>query len=62
MFSNGYIQEEVYFDQPLSIINTYFPNHVFIRKKDLYDLKQTPRASYDRLSKFMLETISKREG
>lgn len=45
-FLNGYIQEEVFVDQP---------DHVFKLKKALYGLKQAPRTWYDRLSKFLLK-------
>ena len=31
------------------------PNHVYKLKKALYGLKQSPRAWYERLSKFLLE-------
>ncbi|MCH82973.1 copia-type pol polyprotein [Trifolium medium] len=54
-FLNGYIQEEVYVDQPPGFTNFEFPNHVYKLKKALYGLKQAPRAWYDRLSKFLLE-------
>jgi hypothetical protein len=54
-FLNGYIQEEVYVDQPPGFKNFEFPNHVYKLKKALYGLKQAPRAWYDRLSKFLLE-------
>lgn len=29
----GYIQEEVYVDQPPGFLNLYYPNHVFKKKK-----------------------------
>jgi transposase InsO family protein len=54
-FLNGYIQEEVYVEQPPGFTNFEFPNHVYKLKKALYGLKQAPRAWYDRLSKFLLE-------
>ena len=54
-FLNGFIQEEVYVDQPPSFENSEKPNHVFKLKKALYGLKQAPRAWYERLSKFLLE-------
>jgi len=54
-FLNGFIQEEVYVDQPSGFENQEKPNHVFKLKKVLYGLKQTPRAWYEHLSKFLLE-------
>ena len=53
-FLNGYVNEEVYVDQPPSFEDTSHPNYVFKLKKVLYDLKQAPRAWYDRLSIFLL--------
>ena len=55
VFFNGFINEEVYVEQPPVFENFNFPNHVFKLKKTLYRLKQTPRAWYERLGKFILE-------
>ena len=54
-FLNGFIQEEVYVDQPPGFENHKLPNHVLKLKNALYGLKQAPRAWYERLSKFLLE-------
>ena len=54
-FLNGFINEEVYVEQPHDFQSFNFPNHVFRLKKALYDLKQAPRAWYERSSKFLLE-------
>lgn len=54
-FLNGYVQEEVFIDQPPSFINPTFLDHVFKLMKALYGMKQARRAWYDRLSKFLLE-------
>ncbi|GKV17686.1 hypothetical protein SLEP1_g28155 [Rubroshorea leprosula] len=54
-FLNGYIQEEVYVEQPLSFEDPSSPNHVYKLSKALYGLKQAPRAWYERLSSFLLE-------
>ena len=54
-FLNGFIEEEVYVEQPSGFEKFYFPNHVFKLSKALYGLKQVPRAWYERLSNFLLE-------
>ena len=54
-FFNGFINEEVYVEQPPNFQSFNFPNHVFKLKNTLYDLKQTPRVWYERLSKFLLK-------
>ncbi|WKA03443.1 hypothetical protein VitviT2T_021550 [Vitis vinifera] len=54
-FLNGFINEEVYVEQPPGFQSFNFPNHVFRLKKTLYGLKQAPRAWYERLSKFLLK-------
>jgi hypothetical protein len=42
-FLNGYINEEVYVEQPPSFKDDKKFNHVYKLKKALYGLKQTPR-------------------
>ena len=59
-FLNGYLQEEVYVEQPPGLENPNFPQHVYRLQKALYGLKQTPRAWYETLSKFLLEHNFKR--
>ena len=54
-FFNGFINEEVYVEQPPNFQSFNFSNHVFKLKNTLYDLKQAPRVWYERLSKFLLE-------
>ena len=53
-FLNGYINEEVYVEQPLSFEDDKKPDHVYKLKKALYGLKQAPRAWYERLRDFLL--------
>ena len=53
VFLNGFINEEVYVEQPPDFQSFNFPNHVFKLKKALYGLKQTPRAWYERWSNFL---------
>jgi len=53
-FLNGYINEEVYVDQPPGFEDHQYPNHVFKLKKALYGLKQAPRKWYERLNNFLL--------
>ena len=59
-FLNGFIDQEVYVDQPPGFENEQFPNHVFKLTKALYGLKQAPRAWYERLSNFLIENGFKR--
>jgi len=49
-FLNGYLNEEVYVEQPKGFVDPRFPNHVYILKKALYGLKQAPKAWYERLT------------
>nr|GEW53519.1 uncharacterized mitochondrial protein AtMg00810-like [Tanacetum cinerariifolium] len=49
-FLNGPLKEAVYVSQPEGFIDSEFPNHVYRLKKALYDLKQAPRAWYDKAS------------
>jgi hypothetical protein len=53
-FLNGYINEEVYVEQPPSFEDYKQPNHVYKLKKALYGLKQAPRSWYKKLRDFLL--------
>ncbi|GJU55962.1 copia protein [Tanacetum coccineum] len=53
-FLNGFINEEIYVAQPPRFIDFEKPNHGYKLKKALYDLKQAPRAWYDRLKAFLI--------
>jgi Reverse transcriptase (RNA-dependent DNA polymerase) len=54
-FLNGFIDEEVYVNQPQGFVDPTFPNHVYRLTKALYGLKQAPRAWYGRLSSFLID-------
>jgi hypothetical protein len=53
-FLNGYINEEVYVEQPPDFEDYKKPNHVYKLKKALYDLKKALRAWYERLRDFLI--------
>jgi len=53
-FLNGYLNEEVYVEQPKGFVGPRFPNHVYRLKKAMYGLKQEPRAWYERLAQFLV--------
>jgi hypothetical protein len=55
VFLNGVIQEEVYVRQPPGFKSPKYPDRVYKLSKALYELKQAPRAWYDRLKTFLLE-------
>lgn len=54
VFLNGFIQGEVYIEQPLDLENFEKSSFVYKLKNGLYELKQAPRVSYKRLSKYLL--------
>ena len=53
-FLNGYINEEVYVEQPPGFEDDKKLDHMYKLKKALYGLKQAPRAWYERLRDFLL--------
>ena len=56
MAKQDFINEEVFVEQPPEFESFNFPNHVFKLKKTFYDLKQAPRAWYERLNKFLISS------
>jgi hypothetical protein len=54
-FLNGFINEEVYVEQPPDFEDATYPNHVYRLHKALYGLKQAPREWYERLWVFLIE-------
>ena len=59
-FLNGYLNEEVFVEQPKGFEDPHFPNHVLRLKKALYGLKQAHRAWYDQLTHYLLDRGFKR--
>ena len=59
-FLNGYLNEEVFIEQPKGFEDPHFPDHVLKSKKALYGLKQAPRVWYDRLTHYFLNRGFKR--
>ena len=47
--------EEVYVKQPQGFENFHFLNYIFKLKRNLYSLKEAPRAWYDRLKSFLID-------
>jgi Reverse transcriptase (RNA-dependent DNA polymerase) len=54
VFLHGDLEETVYMQQPLGFIDSLQPNHVCHLRKDLYKLKQTPRAWFHKFKTFLL--------
>nr|GEW01531.1 copia protein [Tanacetum cinerariifolium] len=55
-FLNGILKEEVYVGQPPGFVSTQYLDHVYTLDKALYGLKQVPRAWYDVLSQFLIDS------
>ncbi|KAF3667702.1 hypothetical protein FXO37_09904 [Capsicum annuum] len=51
-FLHGYLEEEVFIEQPPGYVKIRSENKVYRLKKDLYGLKQAPRAWYCRIESY----------
>jgi hypothetical protein len=58
-FLHGDLHEEIYMEQPSYYIHND-SNLFVLLKKSLYGLKQVPRAGYDKMEKFLLDTFFSR--
>ena len=54
-FMNGFIDEEVYIEQPQGFEVSDRETHVCLLRKTLYGLKQAPRAWYSRINTYLLQ-------
>jgi hypothetical protein len=54
-FLHGYLQEEIYMEQPPDYVQNDY-SLVFRLKKSLYGLKQAPRAWYAKMDTFLIAT------
>ena len=59
-FLNGFLNEEVFVEQPKGFQDPHFLDHVLRLKRALYGLKQALRAWYDRLTTYLLDHGFKR--
>ena len=59
-FLNGFLNKEVFVEQPKGFQDPHFPDHVLRLKKALCGLKQAPRAWYDHLTTYLLDHGFKR--
>jgi hypothetical protein len=53
-FLHGYLQEEMYMEQPPGYVDQTRPNLVYRLKKTLYGLKQTPRTWSDKIGQYLV--------
>jgi len=54
-FLNGFLEEEIYVEQPEGFVKLGAEDKVFKLKKALYGLKQAPKAWYNRIDHFLLK-------
>ena len=59
-FLNGFLNEEVFVEQPKGFQDPHFMDHVLRLKKALYELKQALKAWYDLLTTYLLDHGFKR--
>jgi hypothetical protein len=52
-FLNGYLKEEVYVEKPQDFVVEGKDDKVYSLKKELYGIKQAPRAWYSRIDKYL---------
>lgn len=56
VFLNDLLQEEVFVEQLEGFMDLHRPKHFYQPKKALNSLKKSPRAWYERLTEFLLDT------
>lgn len=52
-FLHGHLKGRVYYQQPLGIVDQAAPNYLCLLQCSLYDLKQAPRAWYQRFASYL---------
>ena len=53
-FLNGFLQEEIYVEQPEGFVKEGEDDKVYFLKKALYGLKQAPRSWYNKIDEHLL--------
>ena len=59
-FLNGFLEEEIYVEQPEGFAMKGQEDDVYLLKKALYGLKQAPRAWYSRIDEHLCSWVSKK--
>ncbi|PNX61228.1 putative LRR receptor-like protein kinase, partial [Trifolium pratense] len=54
-FLNGFLEEEIYIEQPEGFVVKEHEDKVYLLKKALYGLKQAPRAWYSRIDEYLMK-------